>query len=114
MKNKKVILVNGNGSKWYEQAIFIVNKNEANVPKNIVFEAEKIINEYLNKNYPDKKYPNNISNVYNNKLKNNVSSIKALEKKQPKKANRKVNMYLNLFIFFTISIIICLLYLILY
>lgn len=106
MNNKKVILINGNGSKWYEQAIFIVNDTEHKVPKNIVFEAEKIINEYLNK-----KYPSNVSNVYNNSTYHS-SSLKTLKKSKTKKSNKNLNKYLNISIFCTISIIFCLAYLI--
>lgn len=104
---KKVILINGDSSKWYEQVIFIVNEQEKNIPKNIVFEAEKIINEYINKKY-------------NKSIKNanmNTKEIKSFEntninKKINKKHNKKINNYLNFIIFLTICIIFCLAYLI--
>lgn len=104
MNNKKVILINGNGSKWYEQAIFIVSNTENKIPKNIVFEAEQIINEYLNK-----KYPSNITNVYNNTNKRNDFKQ---TKKQKLNNYKKLNKILNLCILCTISIICCLAYLI--
>ena len=47
-KTERVILVKGGATKWYEQAIFIVNPNapaEA-MPIDFVAEAEKIIHEY--------------------------------------------------------------------
>ncbi len=50
MNNDRVILVKGNNSNWYEQAIFIVKPNvsKKNVPVDLVSEAEKIINSYVN------------------------------------------------------------------
>ena len=105
---KKVILVNGNGSKWYEQAIFIINKHDANIPQNIVFEAEKIINEYINK-----KYPSN-TNIYNNSKALIYNEAKTKPKNLSKNKNKKLNNYLNLTIFCTLCIIICLAYLIFY
>jgi len=46
-KTERVVLVKGDASKWYDQAIFIVNKNApATMPVDFVAEAEKIINEY--------------------------------------------------------------------
>ena len=46
---KKVIMITGDKSKWYEQAIFIVNKNspKESLPNDIVKEAEQIIDCYL-------------------------------------------------------------------
>ena len=47
-KTERVILVKGDPSKWWEQAIFIVNTSaEAEeMPTDFVLEAEKIINDY--------------------------------------------------------------------
>ncbi|MCL2285947.1 MAG: hypothetical protein FWC32_06225 [Firmicutes bacterium] len=47
-KTERVVLVKGDTTKWYEQAIFIVNPNfsAAAMPVDFVTEAEKIINEY--------------------------------------------------------------------
>ena len=47
--NKRIILINGDSTKWYEQAIFIVKRNAAQneLPVDFVKEAEKIINSYL-------------------------------------------------------------------
>lgn len=48
-KQDRVILVQGGVSKWYDQAIFIVNKNAqvSTMPVDFIQEAENIINEYL-------------------------------------------------------------------
>jgi len=54
LKDKKVIMINGESSEWYEQAIFIV-KNKGYTPGvNFVSEAEKIINDYVSKNSVEK------------------------------------------------------------
>lgn len=47
--NKRVILITGDKTKWYEQAIFIVKKNiqHTDVPLNFIDEAEKIIENYM-------------------------------------------------------------------
>ena len=47
-KTERVILVKGDTTKWYEQAIFIVNTNAQaeQIPLDFVAEAEKIIDEY--------------------------------------------------------------------
>jgi len=46
-KTERVVLVKGDASKWYEQAIFIVNTNTAaEMPVDFVAEAERIINEF--------------------------------------------------------------------
>ncbi len=49
--NEKVILIKGNQSKWYEQAIFIVKESvlTESGPIDFVAEAEKIIVSYLDK-----------------------------------------------------------------
>ncbi len=70
MDNKNIILIDGKNSKWYEHAIFIINENEKNIPKNIVLEAEKIIAKHINEKYlkKDKKQ----------KIKYNKNLFKAL------------------------------------
>jgi hypothetical protein len=49
MANERVILIKGEAGKWYDQAIFIVNKNTPpnQIPKDFVREAENIIKNYL-------------------------------------------------------------------
>lgn len=92
---KKVILINGNNSKWYEQVIFIVKDQKTNnIPKNLVLEAEKIINEYM-----DKKY--------------NTNCIQAVKNNTENKNKNKIKFYnnlLNISIFLTIIFICFLLY----
>lgn len=48
-RKERVILIKGDATKWYEQAIFIVNKDipPENIPVDFVAEAEKIINNYI-------------------------------------------------------------------
>ena len=50
-QSERVILIKGDSTKWYNQAIFIVNKNTpaAKMPVDFVAEAEKIINTYMQK-----------------------------------------------------------------
>lgn len=52
-EDKKIILIKGGKSGWFEQAIFILKDKEQrkNMPKNFVEEAEKIINNYMMKRY---------------------------------------------------------------
>ncbi|MCL1788451.1 MAG: hypothetical protein FWG38_10740 [Defluviitaleaceae bacterium] len=45
-KTERVILVKGDASKWYEQAIFIVNPKADKMPVDFVAAAEKIISDY--------------------------------------------------------------------
>ena len=55
-KTERVILIKGDATKWYDQAIFIVNQNTPpeRMPVNFVAEAEKIITNYLER---EKKSP---------------------------------------------------------
>lgn len=104
---KKVILINGDTSKWYEQVIFIVKEEkEDKVPKNLVLEAEKIINEYVSKKY---------NKIEENKIDKNVNSQKSICKnnknnKRSKKNTKIYNNILNVSIFCTVMIICYLLY----
>ncbi len=49
MFDERVILIKGDSSKWYEQAIFIIKKNapQGKMPVDFVMEAERIINNYM-------------------------------------------------------------------
>ena len=51
-KTERVVLVKGNSTRWFEQAIFIVNKSaEAErMPVDFIAEAERIIEEFNLKN----------------------------------------------------------------
>ena len=54
-QTERVILIKGDSTQWYNQAIFIVNKNmpATKMPVDFVAEAEKIIYNYTAK----QKYP---------------------------------------------------------
>lgn len=81
---KKVILINGNSSNWYEQVIFIVKEqNQQIIPKNLAKEAEKIINEYMTKKY-------NSTTPIKNKPTNKQQEIPP-----PKQNNFKQNNFIN-------------------
>jgi hypothetical protein len=49
----RVILIKGDANKWYDQVIFIVNKDLPleKMPKDFVQEAENIIRNYLTKKH---------------------------------------------------------------
>ena len=47
---ERVILIQGDTNKWYEQAIFIVKPDIKKIPTNIIDEAEQIIAAYLVRN----------------------------------------------------------------
>ncbi|MCL2203325.1 MAG: hypothetical protein FWB88_05250 [Defluviitaleaceae bacterium] len=49
-QSERVILIQGDASQWYEQAIFIVKPSSPHVPVDMVAEAEKIIHNYMVKN----------------------------------------------------------------
>jgi len=51
-QTERVILIKGDGTKWYDQAIFIVNQNapKAKMPVDFVAEAERIIHNYMSRN----------------------------------------------------------------
>ena len=53
---EKVILIKGDDSNWFEQAIFVVRKDlpRSKVPVDLVSEAEKIINGYLRNQHTKK------------------------------------------------------------
>jgi len=48
--DKRVILISGDSTKWYEQAIFILRRGQSKdaVPKDFIGEAEGIVHAYLN------------------------------------------------------------------
>ena len=50
-EQNKVVLINGDNSKFFDQAIFIVKKNipENKIPVDFVTEAERIISVHLSK-----------------------------------------------------------------
>ena len=64
-KKERVILIKGNDSQWYEQAIFIVNPKtpQNKIPKDFVAEAEMIIHNHIRKKYT-KQANNNVGIAY--------------------------------------------------
>lgn len=90
-ENKKVILIKGSKSRWFEQAIFIMKdkSNRKDFPKNFVAEAEKIINDYMMKKYSSE---NDLIAAY---------STSCPKTKNVKKQNKKYDKILN------ISIVLC-------
>ncbi len=92
---KKVILIKGDSSRWFEQAIFILKDDEPRyIPKNFVAEAEKIINNYMAKKYS----PGiNLSSAYSKAAK--TEPKRKIDAKQNK--SKKYDRFLN------ISIILC-------
>ena len=51
--NERVVVVKGDATKWYSQAVFIMNPSPPTdkIPVDFVAEAEKIIYNYMAKNY---------------------------------------------------------------
>lgn len=51
--NEKVILIHGTKSNWFEKAIFILkdSRQPNRNPKDLVLEAEHIVQEYMSKKY---------------------------------------------------------------
>ena len=67
-KKERVILIKGDSSKWYEQAIFIVNQNtpKSQIPVDFVAEAEKIIQNHIRKSYGSQSGSEKSKNVNKN------------------------------------------------
>lgn len=104
--NKKVILINGTTSNWYEQVIFILKPtSEKKVPVNLINEAEKIINEYISLKYSDKEKYINPFKEKNISTKNNKKTIR-----NQKVSKARVNYILNISIFCSLVLIGFLLY----
>ncbi len=81
--NKKIIMVDGKQSEWYEKAIFIMRGdiNTENKKVDFVKEAEKIINSYM------------IKNSYISEKSSSI--IKSRETKKSGLSNRELNIILN-------------------
>ena len=56
--SERVVIVKGDASKWYSQAVFFVNPNapENKIPKDFVAEAENIIFNYMAKKQKNMEY----------------------------------------------------------
>ena len=97
-KKERVILIKGDSSNWYEQAIFIVNQNTPpeNMPVDFVSEAEKIIHNYINKTrhnaYQKSQKPKN-PNVYTAAA--STSPAKPAAKQKPKRKVKRFDFILN-------------------
>ncbi|MBR1736292.1 MAG: hypothetical protein IJ736_04660 [Firmicutes bacterium] len=78
--NKKVIMVDGNGSKWFEKAIFIVGEGRS-VPNDILTEAEMIINNYFQKKYKNHAQNGGRENYYDKNYYDKRTNVKKKAKK---------------------------------
>lgn len=102
---KKVILINGDSSKWYEQAIFIINPDISanNIPIDFVSEAERIINNYM---MNQKKYNTKTSSIPQMPSKKNIVQKKEIVYKN----NKTLDVILNTCVFLCIVLIGIILY----
>ena len=93
---KRVIMLNGDGKKWYDQAIFIISEDcpKTSMPNNFISEAEKIINDYLMSSSP------NID----------MHGIIVKNKKKTKNITRKADVVLNVFMLCCCAVLAVLLY----
>lgn len=120
--DKKVILVSGGGSNWYEQAIFIVKDKNSRLPIDIVKEAENIIKKYiadnkLNDIYKSNKLPrpdikDNVKNNLDKAKSFNKEKNKAYKSKNVSKTASQTNFILNTAIVLCMVLICCLMYLV--
>ena len=109
-KKERVILIKGDDSQWYEQAIFIVKPNtpKDKIPKDFVAEAEKIIHNHVRKKYGKNSANNNVGIAYatsssanktatptHNQLYAKVPQAGNQHKPIKKKANRSLDFILN-------------------
>lgn len=114
-RKKKVILVSGKKSGWYEQAIFIVNEGNR-LPVDMVKEAENIIRKYIaaggdKKDNIYEKYKNNMKN----KKRSNIDESAKNEKQYsiPKTGvNAAANTAANIAIAFCMVLICFLMYMV--
>lgn len=93
-ENKKIILIKGDNSNWYEQAIFIMRTDIApkNVPVDFVLEAEKIINNYMQKQLKSISKPEKKAiSAQCETIKNENKSIDCILK-----GNKNINYILNI------------------
>ena len=93
-RKERVILIKGDASKWYEQAIFIVNKDISpeNMPVNFVAEAESIINNYIMKKKQKAAFITTNSDLLPNQknlvLQKHLTPQRKESQKRPKKNKR--------------------------
>ena len=89
-KKERVILIKGDESKWYEQAIFIVNQDipKDQIPLDFVAEAEKIIHNHVRKKY-DKNFGNKVGIAYASPTPKQWAAAPATAPKRTKKSAKK-------------------------
>ena len=102
--NRQVIMINGDNSKWYEQAIFILRSNAKKTDIDLMKEAEKIINNnsqfgmIADYNIMEYNVPESIYTTkpiqQNKKIQQKPQVIKKESKKQVKKS-RNLDFMLN-------------------
>ena len=93
-KAERVILIQGDENKWYDQAIFIVKPEgqRGQVPVDMVSEAEKIIRNYLVKN--NRPLPYGLPGQTEAMGYAPHGNVEPLRKKRTK--GRKMDFYLNM------------------
>ncbi len=87
MGDRKVILIKGDSSNWYDEVIFIV-KGNASVPQSPAAEAENIIKRYM-----AAKYKNGMSVK---KITDRSNKNKRMIRKRNKRINKAVDICLIL------------------
>jgi DNA topoisomerase IA len=100
---ERVILIQGDADKWYEQAIFIVKPNTRTnaIPKNMVDEAEQIIASYLLKNNKPLPAGMNPARPNTRSYANKQSAVTHSQVHPARKREKKgVNFYINMMILF--------------
>ncbi|MCL2398293.1 MAG: hypothetical protein FWC91_00940 [Defluviitaleaceae bacterium] len=98
VKKERVILIKGDSSKWYEQAIFIVNQNTPpeKIPMDFVAEAESIINNYIKKSTGRQANGTNVGIAYSSPKSGANNHAKKIPKKSGRSAkNRQFDFILN-------------------
>ena len=94
--SERVILIKGDASKWYEQAIFIVKNNmpQTKVPVNFVAEAEKIIQSYMMRDVSGAK-PIDVPMPAQAKVYASPQAAAVPRGKAPKRKRKKLDFVLN-------------------
>lgn len=95
-EDKRVILVKGDQSKWYDQAIFIVGPNSnIPIPLDLVKEAEEIIRTHIQSKKNTYTKNNNISKKIEPVRQQNIKKYKNVRKKNDYKfLNTMINFSL--------------------
>ena len=98
-KKERVILVKGDQSKWYEQAIFIVNQDtpQDQMPLDFVSEAEKIIHNHVRKRYDKngRHVSNNVGIAYSSAMPGKPTTVAAPALPTPQAKKKKKNKGLD-------------------